>query len=88
MVEEINVPTIKLPLLTSCFNPTDISFFKVNRAMCETCLKVTNKDTKTMTLMSLWCLYYSIWTEFTLYSGVSTVEFEQVNAGLETFVCV
>ena len=42
--------------------------------------KVKNKDTRTTSMVSFWCLYCSLWTYFTPRSSVSTVNFEQVNA--------
>ena len=42
--------------------------------------KVNNKDTRMTSLTSYWCLYCYLWTNFTQCSGVSTVDFEQVNA--------
>ena len=35
------------------------------------CLKWTNKDTRTTSMTSFWCLYCWLWTDFTHYSGVS-----------------
>ena len=46
---------------------------------------VTNKDTRTMSLMSFWCLYCKLWTYFIHCSGVSIVDFEQVNT---RWVCI
>ena len=43
--------------------------------------EVNNKDAKTMSLTSFWCLYCWLWTYFTPCSIVSIVTFEQVNAG-------
>ena len=42
--------------------------------------KVKNKGTRTMSLTSFWCLYCWLWKEFTHCSGVSIVDFGQVNA--------
>ena len=39
--------------------------------------KLTTKETKLMT--SFWCLYGWLWTYFTPFSSVSTVDFEQVS---------
>ena len=38
--------------------------------------KVNNKDTRTSPMVSLWCLYCSLLTYFTLYSSVFIVNFE------------
>ena len=43
--------------------------------------KVNNKDTRTTSSTSFWCLYCYLWTYFTTCSSVSIVNFEQVNAG-------
>ena len=43
--------------------------------------KVNNKDTRTTPIVSFWYLYCQLWTYFTPFSGVSIVNFEQVNAG-------
>ena len=40
---------------------------------------VDNKDTKTTSLTSFWCLYCQLWNDFTHCSGASIVELEQVN---------
>ena len=42
--------------------------------------KVNNKHTRTMPMVSFWCLYY-LWTYVTPCSTVSIVNFEQVIAG-------
>ena len=42
--------------------------------------KVNNKDTRTTSLVSFWCLYCYLWTYFTPCSSASIVNFEQVNA--------
>ena len=41
--------------------------------------KVNNKDTRVTSLTSFWCLYCYLWTCFTPFSSVFTVNFEQVN---------
>ena len=43
--------------------------------------KFNIKDTWTMPLASFWCLYCWLWTNFTLCSRVSIVNFEQINTG-------
>ena len=43
--------------------------------------KVNNKDTRTTSMTSFWCLYRQLWKDFTYSSGVSIVDFEQVKAG-------
>ena len=61
--------------------------FKVNngntRTVCEICSKITIKTPLTTLLMSLWCLYLYLWADLTHWSGVSIVDFEQINAGWE-----
>ena len=42
--------------------------------MCENC------STFTTSMTSFWCLYCKLWTNFTLRSHVSMVDFEQLNA--------
>ena len=41
--------------------------------------KVNNKDTRTTSMTSFWFLYCWLWIDFTRSSGVSIVNFEQVN---------
>ena len=41
--------------------------------------KVNNKDTRVTSLTSFWCLYCYLWTCFTPFSSVFTVNCEQVN---------
>ena len=43
--------------------------------------KVNNKNTRTTAVTSFWCCYCQLWTDFTHCSGVSIVDFEQINAG-------
>ena len=43
--------------------------------------KVGNNDTRTWSLTSFWCLNRQFWTYFTHCSGVSIIDFDQVNAG-------
>ena len=40
-----------------------------------------NEDTRTMSLASCWCLYCWLWAWLVPCSGVSVVDFGQVNAG-------
>ena len=42
--------------------------------------KVNNKNTRMASLMSLWCLPYNF-EQILYFSGVSTNDFEQINAG-------
>ena len=54
---------------------------RTNRKRCEICsFKVDNKDTRITSLKSFRYLYCYLWTYFTHFSTVSTVNFEQVNA--------
>ena len=41
-------------------------------------LKFNIKDSKTVTLASFWCLYCSLWADFTYFTGVSIDNFELV----------
>ena len=41
--------------------------------------KVINGDTRSTSLMSFWCLYCQLWTDFTYCSSVSNFDFKQVN---------
>ena len=43
----------------------------------------SNKDTRKKSLMSFWCLYCELWTNFSVCSGIFIVEFELVNTGWE-----
>ena len=43
--------------------------------------KVYNKDTRTTSVTSFWCLYSEPWTDFIHCYEVSIVDFEQINAG-------
>ena len=43
--------------------------------------KANNKKIKTTLITSFWCLYYQLWLFSTHCSGISTVEFKQVNVG-------
>ena len=38
-----------------------------------------NKNTRTISMTSFWCLYYWLWTDFPHISGVSYVDFQYVN---------
>ena len=44
-------------------------------------VELNNKDIRTTTLTSLWCLHCLIWTDFTYCSGVSTDGFGQAYNG-------
>ena len=46
--------------------------------------KVTNKNTRTISVTSFWCLYCYLWTYFTPSLIVSIVDFEQVNVFYKT----
>ena len=48
-------------------------------------LKINNKDTRFMLLVSIWCLYWSLWTYFTHFFSVSIVNFGQVNSVWKLF---
>ena len=65
--------------------PCVIYLFKVitrdTRTMCETCLKLIIKKTRTISLTSFWCFYFWFWTNFTHWGSVSIINFEQVNTG-------
>ena len=69
---------VKVQLTRLGYNPPDIYLFKINnentRTMCEICSKSTVKAPERRQ-----CLYCKIGTDFTPCSGVSIVEFEQVN---------
>ena len=41
--------------------------------------KVNNKETRTTSMTSFWCIYCELWTYFTPFSSVFTVDVEQVN---------
>ena len=41
--------------------------------------KVNSRSTRTTPLASFWCFQCELWTYFTPFSGVSIVDFEQVN---------
>ena len=43
--------------------------------------RVNHQDIRMVSLTSLWCVYYDFWTDSAYYSGVSVVDFKQVNAG-------
>ena len=43
--------------------------------------QVNNKDTRATPVASFWCLYCYLGTYYTPCSSVSTINFEQVNAG-------
>ena len=47
--------------------------------------KVNNKDTRTTSMTSFWCLYCYLWTYFTSCSSVSIFNFEHVIAGWVVF---
>ena len=55
------------------------------RAIMWNLFNVTKKDTRMTSLMSFWCLYCKLWTDFIHCSGVSIVDFEQVNT---RWVCI
>ena len=54
------------------------------RTICEICSlgwKINNKDIRTTSLTSFWCLYWKLWTIFIHCYGVAIYFFEQVDAG-------
>ena len=44
-------------------------------------LKVNNNETRKKSLTSFWCFYYELRTDFSHFSGVSVIKFEQKNDG-------
>ena len=46
--------------------------------MVRSMFKVNNKDTRTTSVTSFWCLYCQFWTYFTPFFSVSTVDVQQV----------
>ena len=63
--------------------PTNIYLLKVDnrntRINVWNMFKVNDKDIRTTSMSSFWCLHYLLWTYFTPFTCVSTIEFEQVN---------
>ena len=51
------------------------------RTMCEICSKLAVKTPYRLEWRRFCCLYSCLWKDFTLCSGVSVLEFEQVNGG-------
>ena len=49
------------------------------RERCEICSKANNKDPKTTSITTFWCLYCYFWIYFTLFVSVSMADFDQVN---------
>ena len=45
--------------------------------------KLKNENTRTMPIMSLWCLYCQLWTDFRHCSDISIIDFEELNTGCE-----
>ena len=72
MVEGIVVLSILAQLAFTCWKST-----------CEICSKVKIKHTRTMSLALpltlLWCFYCELWTYFTSFPSVSSVDLNQVN---------
>ena len=72
--------------ITSTFAVYTQPAFTCSKSTMETpelfVFKVKNKDTRTKSMMPYWCFYFKPWTDFTHYTGVSSVDFEQVNADL------
>ena len=64
-------------------NPANINMVKVIKRnikkRCEICSKLTLKTTRTTSLTSFCCFYCWLWTDFTPFSTVCIVDFEQVN---------
>ena len=61
-------------------NPASIYLLKVINGNAKTTLcKVKNRDFRTMSLTSFWCLYCKLWTSFTYYLGISLVNLEHIN---------
>ena len=79
-----------LPFWSTLLFPVGIYMFKVNnrntRKRCETCTKVTKKNTRTTSVTLFWCLYSKLWTYFTPLSSVLIVDFEQANFSWEVSV--
>ena len=48
---------------------------------CVKFVQINNKDTRTTSITSFWCLYCKLWTYFTPCSCVSIVNFAHVIAG-------
>ena len=76
--------------------PAGIYLLKVNSKNTSTryeiCSKLTfkvhNKDTRTTSVSSVWCLYCKLWTYFTICSKVSIVYFKQKNVHWGVFTLV
>ena len=68
-------------------HPTNIYLFKVNnrntRKRWKVCSKLIKKFRMT-SFTSFWWFYCKLWTNFTLFSSVPIVDFEQVNVSLVT----
>ena len=66
-------------------SPAGIYLFKFNnwktRKMCEICSKLIIKITGRRIVTSFWCFYCKLWINVKYCSGVSIVDFEQVNTG-------
>ena len=55
---------------------------------CEICSKWTIKTPERRQWLRYIYLYCQLWTDFTHYSVVFIIDFEQVNAGWEFFYCI
>ena len=51
------------------------------REQCVKYVKVNNKDIRTTSMTSFWCLYCYLLTDFTHCSSVSIADFGQLNTG-------
>ena len=63
-------------------NTANIYLFKINYGNTRrksNLFKVHNNDARTASTL-FWCLYCQTWTDFTHSSGVTIIDFEQVNA--------
>ena len=59
--------------------PANINLFKVNNRSTRKRCGIYSELTITTSMMSSWCFYCELWTHFTSFSNVSSVDFEQVN---------
>ena len=46
--------------------------------------KANNKDTTTPSMTSFWCLFCQLWTYWTSFSGISILDFYQIDFCLES----
>ena len=80
---------VYIKILNLTINPANNYLFKVNNRNRKTLwdmFKDNNKDIRTTSVTSFWCIYCWSWTCFGPFCSFSIVDFEQVIAWWETIM--